>query len=866
MKAHLQKGFAGRCIGRFKSDLFSISALLPDSRYRGLVPLVALFLTLISIQSAIVFGNRTLIPLIGGNSTSQGSPYGYTGPSPNWTTTSDPSGGLNFSYADDIFTAQQMREGGLPFWNPYQGLGHPFLANNLSAPLYPINWLIAILPPSLFDIVYLLNWFLFAVFLALYLGELGISRWYAVVGAMPLLVSGQMQINLPLREIGASGAWFGLLLYGIERGLREPAWRWRHVVISGAFYCTVSGGQQQIAFLSLFTASIYAAVRICQHRTGILRRLFALAPGFLAGLLLSTPVWLTFAEYLPMASTTHTGYVDGPYHLPIESLSTFFFPFSYGRVQTYPMGRIAEWTWNRSPGWSQAACLFLVLASARGLLRDRPRGLVTLWVIAFLAGGKIWGLPGINAIGSLPIFNLIKFPCYSAFLLDFALAGLAVYGLRSLCPRETKWLPLALAWVGLLLLVLFVSFRPIWTQEWNIEIKAFVRYGVIWAFISPLGLWWVHLRRPGEERPFLIAAAAGILLQGISTISYGYTVPTYALLSKITLVAFVTLMLALGLFRLRPVVFGGLLLIVVCGISFGVASKSPQGLARRFNILQPSPPYITFLHRGLGDHYYRSISLDGVLEGNFAAPFGISSVNVFEGMLPLASKNFNQQLLDRNSNGIFFGHFGGPEFQGEFRTNRKFFDLVGVKYIVSGKTDPNLPPMDDRSMPVVYSERESGIRIWENLRAFPRVFLAPKVVQVSSVEAAFDAMRAAPDLRSVVWVEPPDGIDLKMPDAPLVNDSREFGTLLNFRLQTNEAWITYKANRPGVLVMTDSYAAGWIATLNGQDVPILRANGALRGIQLLGPGNYEIHMRYRPPHWNLILLFIMLGAALLFWR
>src|SRR5215510_5454725 len=92
----------------------------------------ASFLLLLSlglVNSPLLFCRRTLINISPSNGLAPGKPYGYEGPSLDVTTTVDPVGSFNDCYAFDAYTAHCLKRGVIPFWNPYQGLGQPFLAD-----------------------------------------------------------------------------------------------------------------------------------------------------------------------------------------------------------------------------------------------------------------------------------------------------------------------------------------------------------------------------------------------------------------------------------------------------------------------------------------------------------------------------------------------------------------------------------------------------------------------------------------------------------------------------------------------------------------------------------------------------------------
>jgi len=56
---------------------------------------------------------------------------------------------------------------------------------------------------------------------------------------------------------------------------------------------------------------------------------------------------------------------------------------------------------------------------------------------------------------------------------------------------------------------------------------------------------------------------------------------------------------------------------------------------------------------------------------------------------------------------------------------------------------------------------------------------------------------------------------------------------------------TVEADAPGVLVVAERYADGWLAEVDGAAAPLLRVNAILRAVPL-APGHHEVVMRYAP--------------------
>ncbi len=81
-----------------------------------------------------------------------------------------------------------------------------------------------------------------------------------------------------------------------------------------------------------------------------------------------------------------------------------------------------------------------------------------------------------------------------------------------------------------------------------------------------------------------------------------------------------------------------------------------------------------------------------------------------------------------------------------------------------------------------------------------------------------------------------------------------FGDLRPARVEHEIKQLRYGQNRleidlhsasSGMLVVSDTYYPGWHATVNGQEVPILRANGLFRGVRVPA-GDSTVTMVYRP--------------------
>lgn len=1086
-------------------------------------PIIILVMMLVSVNAQVFFAGRTLIPITSAHGVVPDVPYGYVGPKPDWTTTLDPYAAFSCNYAYDAFSAESLLEGRIPFWNSYQGLEQPFLSNYFSSVLYPPNWLRILISPAWWDMVYLINWLLAGAFIYGYLRLLGLEKGPSLIGSALVFSNGYFQFILALREVPAVAAWWPLLLYGVERTIQDPEWRDRHWLLALGVYCSITGGQPEVTFMSLFVVLVYALVRLATWPRSAWQGFIALAPGSLAGLLIAAPQWINFATYAFTNFTHHQpGHQVGLYHFNFKTLISYFFPFFYGRLHFMPYGTIENWNWDLSPGWFPVIGVFLAFFSLSTLIKKPQWGLGFLWITATVMIAKIWGVPGVNLIGKLPLFESIFFPKFTGFLIVFALSGLAAYGVFSLSRSDAReWTPWVLSWFAFVIAIFAMGFFPIWpvlskgdflNGPWR-TLAAFGGLGLAWAVIGPLGLWWIKWRRSNEHDLLYSLAAFGILLQGAAYACNGYSFQTYWVLSSCSLVIFVLLILVTGFVRKIHMcrLYVILQLVLVALPALFTAFFASYGLPVRYNPLTPAP-YLDILRKLQNDNLYRAYSVDRVPHPNFAVPFRLANLSSLEAILPSGSAAFMRSYLDRGVSPLWFGGNAAagrnPKFTAidEFFNNKRYFDMVGVRYLVTknvkkqtvlyersgsrvplnldrplqatflcptdvlteievylsthkrknpgtvtlslykldgttlgsstvsaaGLSDnsfqkfgftpvhglkdqrlrlqlefqseqrksmiaawifpghqdqgflfrivdsssipsfpgpvlyerkgPRVPvpiraplkanftcPADSlkkigvflstyrrknngkvilkvfgpdgtllgsdglpsailednrfaqfvfdpingfkgqqlrlqlefhpekqgsmiagwkfpkhpdwgfvfritdptKVLPLIYSDKNACI--WENREANSRVFLAPEAGVVSSWKEALNRLKDTPDLTRKVWLDQGEALktDWPMGKAP--------GKLVSFRMENNDIWIQYRADTAGILADMGSYMDGWRADVNGQEVPVLRVNGAFRGVRIEAPGTYTIRFRYRPVYWNLTVVLAFLG-------
>lgn len=948
---------------------------------------LVLVAALVAAQSAVFFCGRTLLPIAPSVTTTAGVPYGYSGPASYGPSAIDPAGSLNASYAFDLYTLAAIKEGTLPFWNPYQGLGQPMLGNGLSAVLYPLNALLLVVPRTWWDVVYLLNWLLAAYFVTEYLRVIGCRREGIVVGGVAVIGSGFFQYYLAMREVVAVAAWFPLLLYALERTAREPGWRHRHLVLALAVACSLTAGQPESSFIALAFAAAYGLVTMAALGDTRWRFAAECAPGAVAGLLLSAPFWLTFSDYAFKAFSNHpAGSHMSTIALDWRTAGAYLFPQLFGRIQTVPFATpVPGWIWDYSPGWMTVAAGLLAFAGLTAAIRERRRVLVLNAAMGLLILAKTWAVPGATLLAMLPLFDRVVYPRYASFVAAICAAVLAGVGFDRLYAMERRAAArLTVVWLAILF-ALYACTR-VWTLPIfaSREVQLYSLLGLAWALVVPLGLLW--MKHCGREQYLAVAAGAAIVLQLIAFVP-GYTPADYLGIAAATLGAWTLGVAALGSGRapLSPAVAASLALGVITLIGIAVPRFAAAGLPRRYDVMTP-PPYLEQLRRlqRLGGRVY---ALDGNPQPNFGAAFRLPSLNTLDVLAPAETAAFLNAYIDRSADPLWLsgttgGRRGPATPLSELADNRRYFDFAGVRFLTSSRSTParaeydtarevssgpsprplvspleswfsapaeswdlievlfstygqrnpgtarltlldaDRQPLGESTIPAeivrdnsyaaftftnvrlrvgqrvgirvsfepsaigpmlavweyppeapatfafripsqrsrvrqVFTDERTGVVIWERLDAFPRAFLAPHALVEPDPRAALGMIARMPDLRRQVVIDSGPAMD------GAGSDGKDAGELIDLRTWPNRVRITYRAGSSGILTLTDSYAPGWRATINGSAAEIHRVNGAFRGVRIAAPGDYVVEYTYRPPTWRLSCAVAAAGLVLL---
>ncbi len=376
-----------------------------------------------------------------------------------------PQGGgdlVSFLWPQYSFAGATIRSGSIPLWNSHLYSGAPFLADNQSGVLYPINLIAFLVFPNLsYQVMEGLTIFHIwlagaAMYAALRLwplspdssptGRREMARAAALFGAIAFMFNDVMVTHIGNLNLIAVAAWLPLILALYARGLNERRASW--IVGSGVVFAIAElAGHAQMTAITLVGLIAVAVWQISVARSG---------RGHVIGLALLTPLitfGLTASQLLPSLEMTRYSLRAGltyeeatAYSLPPAALASTFSPLLFGRgaagfwgpwerVETMYVGVVplllAGFAFRRR--WRDSAWFFLALA-ALGL---------------FIALGRY--TPIYTLVYSLPVLGGLRVPARFILLANFSLAALAAIGLQRFM-TESFSLKRVLGWGGVVMI------------------------------------------------------------------------------------------------------------------------------------------------------------------------------------------------------------------------------------------------------------------------------------------------------------------------------------------------------------------------------------------------------------------------------
>jgi hypothetical protein len=716
------------------------------------------------------------------------------------------------------FAAEQIRSGALPLWNPYQYGGQPFFAEWQTGALDPLNWLYWIGATSR-TLTFSLELSFVVALLAMfnYGRSLGFTRRASVFAAVIFGLSGFLVGRTLYPGFLRIVALTPLVLCFTKRLSRRG--RWRDVVFGALVIAwQIFAAHPQPLVYSSLLACAYA---ISKFQISDLRKSFDFLLKF--SLMFVAGIGLAAVQLLPAFEfATKSVRQEWPFELftlhslhPASLLVTLF-PFFHGSgkdIYRLPYWGV-YWHHNEAQIYLGALTASLAVAGAIAAWRARWRTGV-FWSVVAVAGavlamGKYNGLLA-KALYHVPLISHFRSPNRHWMEVTMAAAVLAGYAVDRLLKENSRFLARCAqgSSVTIALLCCAVGGFALWQKD---------RAENLLRSLTDL-----HQLPPG----FLASARWEFLLPMIAAVgacvalfifirarnrSYWFALPLAVLIVDFNLYA-----------AFAPINNPAKLeALIGRAMPPALAAQQNEHVPIRYHImLSPTTgefsPFWFYGHEMMPGY-------DPVLS---------ERQKIFSGV-DEAGRCFNQTMLDEQDCTL---------------------DLFNVRYVFVPPGYPNSPAigtsarwreLDERSPVTPYRD----YRIYENLRALPRVWLATrakvayegdqlKLIRGQIIDPDFDP-------RTTALVD--HGTAAKLDKALLMETSdadAASGNASILHRWPTRLRVEAEAGKPSLLMMSEMFYPGWAATLDGKEVDLWRVNYNLRGVSVPA-GKHIIELNYRP--------------------
>lgn len=720
--------------------------------------------------------------------------------------------------------ARSFRQFEIPWWNPYEGTGKPFVANLQSAVFDPLLLPVHVnASQGMWDLCILGAYMLGGIAMYGLLRSIRLRPIAALLGSVVFSSMGYFALynnnafSRGYLYLPALALAFELLV----RRVTGPRIALIGVLAAGSFLV----GMPEVTFFVVIAVVVYAipvmVLNIRDWRSR-LRVLAATAGSGVVALLLVAPLVTAFLLFHNQTFSTHKPGDDvGRWVDPGEWASYLVVPFINGppKAPFVIPGGTRNWI-----AASAIALAFIALVYIGRRLVD-ARGLSFLAVVVVVIW-KCYGLPGADWAGQLPVMALLNAPAFFLPCLGFGAAGLAAIGadvaMRRRLGRNRMAIAVAML-IGLFAWVIHQSEASL-QSPFKAEARIALAYAVAGAVAVLIVLWSRWAGRGGRQAP-AVALLAIVMVQG------WLLFPKHDLQPRV------------DAFASRPL------------SSFLLASLPIDSEGRTVG---------------------RIVSVDGKVFPDSQVAFGIPSLQTLDALYLDRYLHFVQAFI---SPGVYDRFVGGPYASAEGAVevvSNPFLALAGASLVVS---DPANLSGEDRLAsggwtrvadfgPDMFSP--TGSTVWRNQAPTPRTFLAARVHEVSSPVEAEIAMR------DLGW----DLVPREGSGATVVVEKAKSGHPTPDCLSASEGSlriVTYELNRvvakvdspcETVLVLTDAFDEQWKASIDGVEAPVLAADLTFRGI-VVPSGRSEVEFHYDPLGNSLVkfapLLGLVLALVLAFW-
>ena len=693
-------------------------------------------------------------------------------------------------YPWKAFTRRIVASGHLPLWNPNLLIGAPFLGDMQTGLFYPPNLIYYVLPtPLAWSLSVLLRTVLAGILATLLASRLGATRTGSLLAGVIFAFCGWVTAFQTRPHLDTS-LWLPLALLSIDRLQRKPGGP--SVALAGAALALpVLAGQPENAAHLTLVALLFFLFRLTWPAGGATTRLRFTALFAAAGLLAMALAAIQMLPGLEFISQLDRGLTMPWGPKPLREIAAFLSRDLYSSPNTagVPIPESAAY----------AGMLTLLLAPLAWMHRNR-RDVLFFAGLLFCALSVVYGTGPVYWL-SLATPVLRGLPNGRLLVVaDLCLAVLAALALSALESRrqgaqnEPEAREPRARWI---LPTIAITIAVCAVGVWMIlaSAKPELRNGGPGT--------WTWLRSPISSAVALGAAAVLLALFGVRRIPRHRLVP---------------------------------LALAFCAADLVTASFAFLPFCKPGEIFPPAATF-DFLRQDPEPH--RVASLGRAYGASFEGMYGLQSATGYTVLLRRLTR-FLTPLGMRDD-------YPYLDAEKVAASDTRILDLANVKYLAATTWNSSaqlLATKPDRFR-LVFSD--VSIRVFENLSALPRAFLVPtwgvRVVPGGDRPELLAIREPDFDPRKTVVLPsapPPTGLGTPAPNPGVAA----------YAQGVNAVALTARAIEPSLLVVSQMHYPGWKATVDGRDVPLLRADYALVAVAL-APGVHEVRIEYDPASFRI---------------
>ncbi|MFZ2025222.1 MAG: YfhO family protein [Microgenomates group bacterium] len=710
-----------------------------------------------------------------------------------------PSKGQYFDVVRELYpwktlVIDAIKQKTLPLWNPYSFSGTPLLANYQSQVFYPLGILYLILPqPVAWTIMVMLQIFLGLVFMYLFARSIGLSLPSGIIAAITFNVSSFSISWVEFNTVWHTILWLPLLLYIVERGITQKKLTVKQqLVFLFALFSSITAGHPQDFINSFLFLVIYTSLRIIFYpswnkKEKISFTIKTIVPITAIPFLLASIQLLPTVELFRISARVphDVGHILSTMLVQLWQLPMLIYQDFFGnpatKTYTTPDTYVGKTISIGVTGFS------LAVWSLLNKQKNWHRTFFLITVAVMICISVASPLTQILYQFPIPILSTGT-PTRNLFILLFALSVLAGFGLEA-----------------------------IYTKKYTAK-------KLIFASITLLILTWI----------------AAIFLPH----SFSFLLPGVLKKSAIIITALIGCSLCMFLASKYKTVFVyGFILLVFAELGYGFIKFNPFVPA---NFLYPENEAFTYLQKNSGVNRFWGYGT-ARFESNLNAQYHLFST---DGTDPLNIRWYNQ-FMQATKNGSLARVFnrstrsdtGLAEGYGARdlpeNTNRlRIMDLLGIQYVLDRPENPkdNVTFASSRFTPM--TTLKNNYTIYKNKLAYPRAFLASQY-QTYKTTDDFEKQFFAKEFDPRKTILLPE----ETPTLSLTQASYADATIVSYT--PNEIIIETSSDATQLLFLSDTYAPGWVATIDDRDAEVLKADYAFRAVAV-PEGRHAVRFIYAP--------------------